>query len=378
MKLNLNIDGNFLLYKTVNNLHRSKMLKPELLNTLIYEINGLMKLYAFDNIYFNSDSKEFNWRKTIYPDYKAKREKDEEIDWKFVFATYNEFKDYVKSIKRIKMFEKSGIEGDDFIAKAVIDSNNEGYSNLILSTDKDYNQLLSVDLNKMIMNFQWNYKYSDEKVYMPENYQLLLEKACNMTVDDIFDTPDNFEVVSFINKLTSKATVVIINKERSLFVKIVWGDKGDNIFSIVKVKAGKIDPKARGIGEEGAEKIYTMYKEIYPEDIDFQSDEFVERLITVTLFAKNVENIDINRDVVRNNILQNRKLILLNEKYMPPIILESFNKYFYDIKDLKIDYSNDDVAKIDIISASDEFIPYQFKMENIDVKFKEDDFWNLL
>ena len=46
-----------------------------------------------------SDSKS-SWRKRIYADYKAgrkeKRDAQEDIDWDFVFNTYNKFKFYFK------------------------------------------------------------------------------------------------------------------------------------------------------------------------------------------------------------------------------------------------------------------------------------------
>lgn len=322
-KINLIIDGNFLLTKNAFIAHKNKILYSELETIMVKEVKTLSGMYAFDNIYFISDDKN-NWRKKFYTDYKAKREKDSEIDWTFVYETYENFKKNIINFRGIKQIQVVNAEGDDVIAYIVRKSNEKGYSNLIISVDGDLYQLLDYDINKSFINIMLGHKMSDERIHLPENYKVFLDYADTSSKENsLFDMSDDEDMIGFLKNITHKGQIVEKNKESELFVKIVSGDKGDNISSVYE--STTTTGKPRGIGADGAKSLYALYKEIYPEDIDFNSKELVERIKDVVCSFKKVEpeNVSNMKTLMDSRIKRNLKLIVLNDFYSPSEILSN-------------------------------------------------------
>ena len=92
IKLNLVCDGNYLLYRAVFILHKLRTLYGDLETLLLNDYNNISNAFPYSLIYFISDSKK-SWRKNLYTEYKGKRKKDDEIDWEFVFDTFDKFKE---------------------------------------------------------------------------------------------------------------------------------------------------------------------------------------------------------------------------------------------------------------------------------------------
>lgn len=84
------------------------------------------------------------WRKDFFKPYKshrkADREAQENIDWKEVFAFFDEFKNEMRTYTKYKLIEIDGAEGDDVIATLAIRYGDQ--PNLIVSVDKDFKQLM--------------------------------------------------------------------------------------------------------------------------------------------------------------------------------------------------------------------------------------------
>jgi hypothetical protein len=232
VQLNLVIDGNYLLYRAVFILHKLRTLYGDLETLLLNDYTNISNSYSFNAIYFISDSK-VSWRKKLYTEYKGKRKKQEQIDWDFVFETFDNFKESIKSRHNCLTYQIDPFEGDDIIAHIVKKSNEEGMSNLIVSNA---------------------------------------------------------------------------------------GDSGDNILSVIK-----ITPKTMGIGDAGSNKVYNMYKEKYPEDIDFDSNVFVDRLgYILSIYKKNTNEEWIKK--VKENIIKSRLLTRLDSKYLPDGFNEILNE----------------------------------------------------
>jgi 5'-3' exonuclease len=319
INFSLVLDGNYVLYRSVFILHKLKTLYVDLENLLLNDYNNIVNLYPFNTIYFVSDSKK-SWRKSIYPEYKGKRKKDEDIDWDFVFETFDKFKDTIKSRHNCLLYQIDEFEGDDIIAHIVNESNKEGYSNFILSNDSDLHQLLTFSTVDEHINMIYNHRFQDEKLYVPENYNIFLKHVEENSEGDIFNMNDDIEFINFFDKLTSKARIVSINREQSYFKKIVAGDTGDNIMSVVK-----ITKETKGIGDVGAETVYSMYKQKYTEDIDFDSNEFIDNLTDIlSIYKKNKD--DSFKERVTENIITSRKITRLDGKYLP----KGYQKILYD------------------------------------------------
>jgi hypothetical protein len=160
----------------------------------------------------------------------------------------------------------------------------------------------------------YNFKFNDEKIYMPYLYQYFIDNI-NIKVDDLFDTKssNNLELIEFLNNLISNKKITEINSEKELFIKIIGHNK-DNIKSIY-MKGN------RGIGKKGAEKIYDFYKETYPDSINFNSSDFKNRLIEVIKFFKKIKNTDLD-EIMMDRLNMNLKLVKLDKKSTPNKLYE--------------------------------------------------------
>lgn len=326
-KINLIIDGNFLLNKNVFTLFKNKILYSSLEEVLDVELNKLCDLYMFDNIYFVSDDK-VSWRKLIYPEYKATRKKDVDIDWVYVFQIYSEFKERLLNKPNITHIEITNAEGDDLISNIVTRSNELGYSNLIVASDGDLYQLLKYSTTNNYINIMYNNMYSNETVFMPKNYNIFLDHidTCN-GVESLFDDSDVVEFSTFLVRFIHKIKITEKDIQKSLAVKVIHGDTGDNISSIYEVKSANSD-KYRGIGEKGASDIYDLYNQTYPEDIDFNSQIFIDRLAQVVCFFKKVEESKLmeTKISIKEKIARNLKLVVLNDNYIPDWLNQNMNE----------------------------------------------------
>jgi hypothetical protein len=245
---------------------------------------------------------------------KEKEKKNEKIDWDTVYNIYNEFKEKIKKNKNCEVYQINNLEGDDLISYIINKTNKNGDSNMIVANDSDLFQLIHLDNINKTMNFMYNFKFNDEKIYMPYLYQYFIDNI-NIKVDDLFDTKlsDNLELIEFLNSLISNKTITEINSEKELFIKIIGHNK-DNIKSIY-MKGN------RGIGKKGAEKIYDFYKETYPDSINFNSSDFKNRLIEVIKFFKKIKNTDLD-EIMMNRLNMNLKLVKLDKKSTPNKLYE--------------------------------------------------------
>lgn len=321
MLLNCIIDGNYILSRLVFTLHKNNLLYGSLYQGLERTMDNYRKIYPFSNIYIVSDSKEKSWRKSLHTNYKTNRKRDSDIDWTFVYDTYSEFK---KNIN-IKILESPRIEGDDWISYVVHKSNDKKISNYIVSNDYDIKQLIKYNLDDNYMNFMSNQMYNQEKVFLPKNYQIFLNKIRKLNNnDDIFNLNDNSEFLSLMDKIRNNSQLYEIDNIHSLLIKLISGDTSDNIKSAYQVfKSGK----ARGIGEKGAEGIYNLYLEEFGEP-DISDPDLFENIADIICEKKKVSKSNI--DGIVENIKNNMRLINLDLNNFPPEIVNSMDKVFND------------------------------------------------
>jgi len=313
MKLNLIIDGNFFLHKLIWPLISANSLYGDLMNAMDINFKKHIEMYPFHQIWFVTDSK-YSWRKEVFKEYKGNRIKDESVDWEFIFNTFEEFKEKLDP-KRFTVVSADGVEGDDWIAHIVKKSNEHGISNLIMSTDGDLNQLLSWSINPYIINIQYRDTIGQEKVYFPNGYNIFINALQKQEID-LFELDWRADFINLIKTLKSKYTVMEIDPIESIFVKIVQGDKKDNVKSLYTTYTKTNKP--RGIGEAGAKKIWAKFRDINPDIFDFDSHEFYENITQLVCEYKKADPYD--NDVVSeitDNIRNNIRLLRLEKHYVP-------------------------------------------------------------
>jgi len=319
MLLNCIIDGNYILSRLVFTLHKNNLLYGALSQSLENSILNYKKFYPFTNVYLVSDSKERSWRKELHQNYKSNRKKDSDIDWSFVYKAYDEFK---QNVKGVKLLEYPRIEGDDWIAFLVQKSNQKKQSNFIVSNDHDIKQLIGFNLENEWINFMSNEMYNQEKIFLPKNYQIFLNKVSNKNNDDIFNLNDNTEFLSLMNRFTNKYQLNEIDNMESLITKIISGDTSDNISSVYQTnKSGKV----RGIGIKGAFSIYENYLSEFGEPSLSDPDLF-ENIADLICEKKKVSKSNISAIVDRIN--ENMKLIDLRIESFPDEIVKNMEKVY--------------------------------------------------
>jgi 5'-3' exonuclease len=322
MLLNCIIDGNYILSRLVFTLHKNNLLYGALTQSLENTITNYKKLYPFATMYLVSDSKEKSWRKKLNDSYKATRKKDSDIDWSFVYKTYDEFK---QNLKSVKLLESPRIEGDDWISFLVQKLNENGQSNFIVSNDYDIKQLILFDLDKEWINFMSNEMYNQEKIFLPKNYQIFLNKISNKVNDDIFNLNDNNEFLSLMNRFVNKYNLNEIDSVESLLIKVISGDNSDNIQSVYQTtKSGKV----RGIGAKGARSIYETYIVEFG-DPSLKDPDLFENIADIICEKKKISKTNIENIVKR--IQDNMRLIDLNVNNFPLEILQDMSRVYNNI-----------------------------------------------
>lgn len=317
MKVNLIIDGNYILNKQVFALTKINELHGNLETALHNSVKSYSSWYGFTNIYFTSDSGQ-SWRKNIYKDYKANRIKSDEIDWSFVFNSYTTFKQDLPS--RVRLLEKESIEGDDFISH-LINTNKDAIS-IVVSNDHDIKQLIGYTTSPQSMVCMTNEMYSSGKLFLPENYKIFLNHVRSSMSDNIFELTDDSEFLSFFNNFVIKREVVLVNPIESFVTKLIQGDKSDNIKSvfITETKNGK----ERGIGDAGAKKIYNNYIKEFG-DINLDDEDLFENIADLICESKKASYTHI--PAIKMRLKDNMKLINLKElpKDITKIIEDEIN-----------------------------------------------------
>jgi 5'-3' exonuclease len=314
MLCDLIIDGNYILSKLVFTLHKNNLLYGALHNSMEKAIDNYRSLYPFRNVYLVSDSKEKSWRKKFTRKYKVNRKKDSTIDWEFVYNSYSEVKD---SLTGIKVLEAPHIEGDDWISFLTEKSNKEGISTIVISNDHDIKQLIRFNLDKLTINIMSNEMFNRKKAFIPKNYGIFLNKVSKIPNDDIFNLNNNSEFINLMKTFINKYEVSEVNPTESLLIKLISGDKSDNIDSAwSQTKNGR----KRGIGEKGAKGLYDKYLEEFGE-INTDDPDLYENIADLICEKKKLSKSNIGKIV--SNIENNSKLIDLRVDNLP---IEVVNK----------------------------------------------------
>jgi len=324
MKINLILDGNYLLQRNVFSLHKNNLLYGALETSLEMSVNNYRQWFGFENVYFVSDSKEKSWRKQHYNEYKGNRKKDTDIDWEFVYNTYDAFKANLAS--KVKILEYSQVEGDDWISFLVTKANKEGRSAIIVSNDYDIKQIVNYGLDPLFINIMTNEMYNKEKLFLPINYQVFLNKVSKLPSDDIFELNDNNDFLLLLDRFIKKYEINEIDPVESLMIKVISGDTSDNIGPVWSVTK---NGKKRGIGDIGAKTIYDEYLQEFGE-VNLGDPDLYENIADLICEKKKLSKTQI--EPIVENIKGNMRLIDLRLHNLPDEIVEKMENGYSNIK----------------------------------------------
>lgn len=318
--MNLIFDTNYILHKNVQVLYAMDRLYVDFHKMLHNNIDRFVNMNEWDNVFIVSDSKKKSWRQTDLDDqYKGTRTKSNDIDWKWVYNEYDEFKKDIS--EKYYVVQRDHIEGDDWITALILKTNSLNQSNVVISSDQDLLQLLKYNIkgNKSYINIQIDDKLGKERLFVPQGWQIWLKHYSENRNDDVFNLDNSFDDINFINKVNAQFNTIEVDRYEKLFAKFVMGDKGDNVPCPYKTltKTGK----EMGIGKAGAAKVWKHYSENYEYFFNTTDDSFSKNLVKSICAVKNVELSNSRFNTVVKNVKSNIKLMELHYRNYPEWVL---------------------------------------------------------
>ncbi len=140
--------GSFMAVSKGEGVVEEDMLRHVILNNIRQFRNQFSKKYG--EMIICCDHRK-NWRKEVFPNYKASRHKlkrDSDVDWQYLYECLNIMRDDLKEYFPYKVVYIEGAEADDIIGVLTNHFNGRGYTpdpTLIISSDKDFIQLQKFD-----------------------------------------------------------------------------------------------------------------------------------------------------------------------------------------------------------------------------------------
>ena len=280
-----------------------------------------------NDVVFVRDS--HSWRKDLLlqQEYKGNRKKiQEDIDKNGFNTVTSNFMDTLKSLGvKVSFAERS--EGDDLIYAWSEHLFNEGKSSLILSTDRDLNQLVKCVNGVHIIQ------------YGPVNNKLWVSEASNREIQKLSEkrevTQENLfnEIftVSIENdpfeRFIESTNIEVVDPEVVRFMKIVGGDTSDNIFPVY-YKPGTETTKAKGLGPKTVEKIYNSFKDKLGCEFDYHiygQEDTMKLLCNVIYDVAKINDEEFTRRMLFENLKTNTSLVSLTKESIPEDVIQNMD-----------------------------------------------------
>jgi 5'-3' exonuclease len=338
MKLNLVIDASGIFYRslfTVGNFGGAK--GEKLLDTkksqgifmrkLATDFSTLVR--AIDDpsrVIIAMDSS--SWRKSIVIEeggYKKDREekKDETtINWKAFYDLTDKFC-AILSQKGYLISRVPGAEADDLLFFWSRLLNGMGENVVLITGDRDLLQVVGQHENN-----SWTIALDPvnnrRKISLTqETLDYSSTEHVSEAISDIFN-PDSWTTSEdSLKKIVSSFDLQVINTRKFCTMKVVLGDGGDSVPSVVTWRDKKDPEKIRTMTENNYQKILAAV----PHLNEASWNELSEDSIIIEGIASTMESlkkIEVDRKLLIENIQRNAKLVILSMDTIPPQIFDNF------------------------------------------------------
>lgn len=330
-KLTLIIDMNWLTisrfsvlskgFEITNPEHIKQSTQAELEELMARSINVILNRFpAIDNIVMVADGG--SWRKQIpVPSqlsdttYKGNRALDTDMDWGYIYGALNNILDNA-SEQGITVSRHPNLEGDDWVWYWSRRLNCDNVNCIIWSSDNDLKQLIQIDKNTNAFTAWYNDKNG---LWLPDSIK---------RPDDPIEFFMSFEYFSpILESIKKNIEVNYINPDTIINSKVICGDAGDNIMPVFRYKKGsrtfRITEK---VWEEISKElnINTIY------DLTDKWDDVANRICNHSKFSPHSPN----KELIREMIDYNRKLVWLNELVIPDTAIQAMNQQEYQVFDV--------------------------------------------
>ena len=300
--------------------------------SIVKSVNSIV-----NDIVFIKDS--HSWRKELLleHEYKGNRKRTQDnIDMLGFGEAVNNFTETLINFG-IKVSQADRSEGDDLIYAWSKDLFDSGKSSLILSTDKDLNQLIrcvndvhiiqySPVSNKLYVSKESNdiiKTISERKEVQMEN---LFEELFTISIEN-----DPFE------KFVNGTDIEEVYPEEIRFTKIIGGDVSDNIYPVY-FKQGDATTKSKGLGPKTVKKIYDTFKGKLGCEFDYHiysNDDVMKMLCNIIYEVAKIKDDEFTKRMLLENIRVNTKLVALTDESIPSDVVENMIENINEEKNKK-------------------------------------------
>lgn len=338
MKLNLVIDASGIFYRslfTVGNFGGAK--GEKLLDTKKSQGIFMRKLATdFSTLVRNIDDPSrvivamdsSSWRKSILIEeggYKKDREekKDETtINWRAFYDLTDKFC-AILAQKGYLISRVPGAEADDLLFFWSRLLNGMGENVVLITGDRDLLQVVGLHDNK-----SWTIALDPvnnrKKISLTQE---ILDYSNTESVSehsmDIFspDTWSSSEDV--LKKIVSTFDIQVVNTRKLSTMKVILGDGGDSVPSVVTWKDKKDPEKIRTMTENNYQKILAAVPHLNEANWnELADDSLIVEGIATTMEA--LKKIEVDRKLLIQNIQRNAKLVILSMDTIPEQIFDNF------------------------------------------------------
>lgn len=334
--LTLLVDGNWLLMSRIFVISNkfAKKLPEQVLEANQQELHEMLarsislmlnRNPVIDNIILIADGG--SWRKELpIPKqlqditYKGNRGTREELNWDYIYTAFEDFLEHARSIG-ITVSRAHNIEGDDWMWYWSRRLNENHINTIIWTSDCDLKQLVQVH------NQAFTAWYNDKS-------GLVLPQECAIPDDplDFFmNPPFNNNILQY---LTTKYPVSYINPDEIAINKVLCGDAGDNIKSVIRYKKNN---RTFRFAQKDYEK---LIKETKINTMDKLLKNYLEVAKNITS-NKKFQKYHFKTEDIEEMLDYNTKLVWLDEHVIPSTIITQMAAEEYkqfNVGDIRLNY----------------------------------------
>ena len=225
----------------------------------------------------------------------------------------------------IKVSKAERSEGDDLIyawSNYLFDA---GKSSLILSTDKDLNQLIKCVNDVHIIQ----YSPVSNKLYVSKESNDIIKTISERKEVQMENLFDELFTISIENdpfeKFVKGTDIEEVYPEEIRFAKIIGGDVSDNIYPVY-FKQGDGTNKSKGLGPKTVKKIYETFKGKLGCDFDYHiysNDDVMKMLCNIIYEIAKINDDEFTKRMLFENIKTNTRLVALTDESIPFDVIEN-------------------------------------------------------
>ena len=276
-----------------------------------------------------------SWRKSILIEeggYKNDREEKKQkspINWSVFYEMIDKFATILGQ-KGYIISKLPGAEADDLLYLWSRKLNSEGENVILITGDRDLLQTVCRNSNA-----SWTISLDP----VNKRRKVSLTKETYESIGNVGSSePDLFNPMTWsspddvLEKLISGYELNIVNPVYVALKKVILGDGGDTVPSVITWPDKKEPEKIRTMTESNFSKI----EQIAPGIVNSSWEELVEGkyLEEISSTIEDIKKIKVDRDVVLKNIERNAKLVVLSEKVIPEQIQINFKSVHHNTPEL--------------------------------------------